>query len=147
MTSLLAGDWLGVADATVGRGMDWLNESVKHPVEEWAVRNEDLLRDVGHRLLNVGIGVAAGATGVAVCAGTAGMGCAVAASVAVAVGYGTVAHTGLAVATREEITVPKVLTWMRQSVTAGLVNGYSQARAGVGPLRYFFQEIRSRRIG
>ncbi|MDT0269169.1 RHS repeat-associated core domain-containing protein [Streptomyces sp. DSM 44915] len=147
MTSLLAGDWLGVADATVRGGMDWFNESVKDPVIGWIERHEGPLRWLGHEAVSIGVGFVAGGAAVAVCGATAGLACVLAVGGAAGLVVGTGAHTGLAAATGEEVTAENVVEWGRTSLHDGMFQGWFLDKFEMRPGKYAwtqFQNWRSR---
>jgi len=88
--------------------------------------------DAMHFVINVGVGIAAGAAAAAICAGTAGLGCLIFAGAAVGMAVGTVAHHAGALAACEEITVGKSLGWVASSAWAGGTGGVYRGAWGRG---------------
>ncbi|UED86397.1 hypothetical protein [Streptomyces profundus] len=145
MTSLLAGNWHGVADATVGRGMDWLNESVKEPVAGWLGRNEGLLRTVGHQALGVGVSFVAASAAVAACGASAGLGCVVMAGIAAGAVVGAGAHSSMALATNEQVTPLKTLEWALTSIPGAGFQSWFVHKFGERPAKYVWNWLQARR--
>jgi hypothetical protein len=87
-----------------------------------------------HRVINIGVGVAAGVGAAAFCAGTAGAGCVILAGAAIGAGLGTAAHVGAARLVGERVTAGKAMGWIGSSAAAGATGGVWRAAWGRGLL-------------
>jgi hypothetical protein len=112
--------------------------------------SESGLRTLAHTVVNMAVGSWSAYMGVALCAGfgvaTAGMGlavCGMAAGALFAASYGTVAHTGLALATGEEITGERVARWTVQSASGGITAGGVLGGTGNTLLGHSMQWVRA----
>ncbi|MGW5396407.1 RHS repeat domain-containing protein [Streptomyces sp. NPDC003952] len=87
-----------------------------------------------HRAISIGVGFGAGLAAVAICAGTAGIGCAIIAGAAVAALVGTPAHLVADKAMGHETTGGEAVKYLVGSTAGGAFQGGFRSRMGGGPL-------------
>jgi hypothetical protein len=94
---------------------------------EWVSENKQA---IVHYAVGIGVGVVAGLGAAAVCAGTAGFGCVVAAGALIGAANGIPAHMLAATFLHERITGRKVAEWGLQSAEGGAMAGLFQGAFG-----------------
>ncbi|MGI9194745.1 MAG: RHS repeat-associated core domain-containing protein [Actinomycetota bacterium] len=85
----------------------------------WAHKHRRLI----HRVVNIGVGIAAGTVAASACVGTAGMGCAVLVGAVYGAGIGLGAHVGTGALIGERVTGRKVARWTASGAFAGALGG------------------------
>ncbi|WP_424860216.1 DNRLRE domain-containing protein [Streptomyces sp. MMS24-I29] len=90
-------------------------------------------RRIVHRAISIGVGFAAGAAGVALCAGTAGIGCAIIAGAAVGALIGTPSHLAADRAMGYRTTRRQAVGYLVGSYGGGAFQGAYRSRYGAGP--------------
>jgi hypothetical protein len=110
-----------------GRWWSWLKKATK-----WVVKKA---KDP-HFWISVGTAILASTAAVAVCAGTAGVGCVIGAGAGIGMLVGTPAHLFTAYARGEKITARNGFGWLIGSGVSGAGQGVFRLRAGSGTAGY-----------